>query len=143
MGQVILVGECISPSLFGEGVRCECPSRYRALEDERRKWETRESRLYARLEAVEEELRTTKTTACDAGDNEHLREQLRTLTSDLNGVQSLVESLATENSRLKEENERLDQENLSFRDQLTGLLRSEMGRDGRSKWKSCSTDDCR
>ena len=65
--------------------------RYRALEDERRKWETRESRLYERLEAVEEELWTTKTTVCDAGDDEHLREQLRTLTSDVNGVQSLVE----------------------------------------------------
>ena len=105
--------------------------RYRALEDERRKWETRESRLYERLGAVEEELRITKTSACDTGDNEHLREQLRTLTSDLNGVQSLVESLAAENSRLKEENERLDQENLSVRDQLTGLTRSQPNYDQR------------
>ena len=37
--------------------------RYRALEEARRNWEAREARLYARLEAVEEELRSSKTAA--------------------------------------------------------------------------------
>ena len=39
--------------------------------------------------------------------------------------------MAAENSQLKEENERLDQENLSVRDQLTGLTRSQPNYDQR------------
>lgn len=49
----------------------------------------------------------------DAEDNKHLREQQRALTSDLNAVQSLVENLTAENTRLVRENEMLDRENLS------------------------------
>ena len=97
--------------------------RYRALEDERRKWETRESRLYTRLEAVEEELRAVKAAAVNAEDNERLREQLRTLTSDLNAVQSLVGSLTAENGRLI-------RENLSVQERQDEL-RNPPGREGR------------
>ena len=98
--------------------------RYRTLDKERRKWETRESRVYARLEAVEEELRTSRAAAGDAEDNELLREQLRTLTSDLNSVQSLVESL-TAASWLVQENGALGRENLSVQRQRARLAGSQ------------------
>ena len=68
--------------------------RYRALEEARRNWETREARLYARLECVEEELRCTKT-ATNKAEDEHLRGQLGTLASELRSVQSLVQRLGT------------------------------------------------
>jgi chromosome segregation ATPase len=61
--------------------------RYRALEEARRNWEAREARLYARLEAVEEELRSSKTAAFGAEDSEHLRGQVKTLAS---AIQALV-----------------------------------------------------
>lgn len=64
----------------------------------------RHQNLHARLAAVEEELRATKAAAID---NERLtmREQLRTLTSDLIAIQSLVRTLTAEKSRLMRENE--------------------------------------
>jgi chromosome segregation ATPase len=65
--------------------------RYRALEEARRNWEAREARLYARLEAVEEELRSSKTAAFGAEDSEHLRGQVKTLAS---AIQALVHRLA-------------------------------------------------
>ena len=56
--------------------------RYPALEEARRNWEAREARLYARLEAVEEELRSSKTAAVGAEeDSEHLWGQFKTLAS--------------------------------------------------------------
>ena len=54
---------------------------------------------------MEGELRATKATAVNAEDNEHLEEQVRTLSGDVIDVQSLVESLTAENSRLTRENE--------------------------------------
>ena len=80
--------------------------------------------MYARLEAVEEELRTSRAAAGDAEDNELLREQLRTLTSDLNSVQSLVESL-TAASWLVQENGALGRENLSVQRQRARLAGSQ------------------
>ena len=59
--------------------------------EQRQKWETRfqkwETRLIARLEAVEEELGARGDSTSRAADNEHLKEQLRSLASDLQAVQ--------------------------------------------------------
>ena len=85
--------------------------RYRALDEQRQKWEARETRLIARLEAVEEELGALGDSTSRAADNEHLKEQLRSLASDLQAVQSLVSSLTEQNHELARENKRLDSEN--------------------------------
>ena len=85
--------------------------RYRALDEQRQKWEARETRLIARLEAVEEELGALGDSTSRAADNEHLKEQLRSLASDLQAVQSLVSSLTEQNHELARENKRLDLEN--------------------------------
>ena len=85
--------------------------RYRALDEQRQKWEARETRLIARLEAVEEELGALGDSTSRAADNEHLKEQLRSLASDLQAVQSLVSSLTEQNRELARENKRLDLEN--------------------------------
>ena len=53
--------------------------RYRAMEEERNKWEARESRLFTRLEAAEEELRITQVTAHRTEDNGQLQQQLGSL----------------------------------------------------------------
>ena len=82
--------------------------------------------MYARLEAVEEELRTSRATAVDAEDGERLREQLRTLTSDLNSMQFLVETLTAENSRLVQENGALGRESLSVQGQRARLTGSQL-----------------
>ena len=82
--------------------------RYRALDEQRQKWE---ARLIARLEAVEEELGALGDSTSRAADNEHLKEQLRSLASDLQAVQSLVSSLTEQNHELARENKRLDLEN--------------------------------
>ena len=103
--------------------------RYRALEEERRRHETRESRLYTRLEAVEEELRTTRATAADAGDDGPWREQVRILTSDLSTVRTLVGSLEAENSRLVQENERLNREDISVQQESAGLTTDQLTRE--------------
>ena len=85
--------------------------RYRALDEQCQKWEARETRLIARLEAVEEELGALGDSTSRAADNEHLKEQLRSLASDLQAVQSLVSSLTEQNRELARENKRLDLEN--------------------------------
>ena len=85
--------------------------RYRALDEQRQKWEARETRLIARLEAVEEELGALGDSTSRAADNEHLKEQLQSLASDLQAVQSLVSSLTEQNHELERENKRLDLEN--------------------------------
>ena len=103
--------------------------RYRALEEERRRHETLESRLYTRLEAVEEELRTTRATAADAGDDGHWREQVRILTSDLSTVRTLVGSIEAENSRLVQENERLSREDISVQQESAGLTTDQLTRE--------------
>ena len=84
---------------------------YRALDEQRQKWEARETRLITRLEAVEEELGALGDSTSRAADNEHLKEQLRSLASDLQAVQSLVSSLTEQNRELARENKRLDLEN--------------------------------
>ena len=84
---------------------------YCALDEQRQKWEARETRLIARLEAVEEELGALGDSTSRAADNEHLKEQLRSLASDLQAVQSLVSSLTEQNHELARENKRLDLEN--------------------------------
>ena len=85
--------------------------RYCALDEQRQKREARETRLIARLEAVEEELGALGDSTSRAADNEHLKEQLRSLASDLQAVQSLVSSLTEQNHELERENKRLDLEN--------------------------------
>ena len=85
--------------------------RYRALDEQRQKWEARETRLIARLEAVEEELGALGDSTSRAADNEHLKEQLRSLASDLQAVQSLVSSLTEQNRELAREKKWLDLEN--------------------------------
>ena len=81
---------------------------YCALDEQRQKWEARETRLIARLEAVEEELGALGDSTSRAADNEHLKEQLRSLASDLQAVQSLVSSLTEQNRELARENKRSD-----------------------------------
>ena len=107
--------------------------RYRALDEERRRYETRESRLHARLETVEEELRAAKATAANVRDNGHLMEQVQSVTSDLSTMQSLVDSLTAENSRLVRENETLGrgQGNLSVQEQCARLAGSRLDRERR------------
>ena len=80
--------------------------RYCALDEQRQKWEARETRLIARLEAVEEELGALGDSTSRAADNEHLKEQLRSLASYLQAVQSLVSSLTEQNHELERENKR-------------------------------------
>ena len=117
--------------------------RYRAQEEERQKWETRESRLFTRLEVVEEELRAVKEATADAEDNGRVSEQLRILTSELSAAQLLVSSLREENSHLVQENDRLGQENLMVQTQRPGLAREPGGamfRNGRGVWNPHSSD---
>ena len=64
--------------------------RYRSMEEERNKWEARESRLFTRLEAAEEELRVT---APGTEDNGQLQQQLGSLSRGLSSVRSLVSRL--------------------------------------------------
>ena len=103
--------------------------RFRALESERQKWEKRESRLYARLEAVEEELRTLGATAADERENEQLRERMSALKNNLGAMQELVETLRAENSRLLQENTERSEESLAARGRLTEVTRSQLGND--------------
>ena len=91
--------------------------RYRTLEEQRQKWETRELRLFTRLATVEEELRAARTAATDTT---RTSGQLSTLPSELNAVRSLGSSLTEENTRLRNENERLGRESLPVRSQGGG-----------------------
>ena len=80
--------------------------RYCSLEEVRRRWEVRESRLLASLEAAEEELQAKRATTVETGDYASLGDRVRTLTSALDASQSLVDSLTEENRRLARDNER-------------------------------------
>ena len=64
--------------------------RYRALESERLKWEARETRLFRRIETLEEELQTTRMAAADKDTDGQLRARLRGLTKE---ADNLVASL--------------------------------------------------
>jgi len=64
--------------------------RYRSLEEARRRWEARESRLLASLEAAEEELQAKRATTVEVEDYARLSNRVRTLTSDLDAAHSLV-----------------------------------------------------
>ena len=61
--------------------------RYRATEEERKRWEEREARLYRRLETVEEELRSRRGAAVYSENNERLRaEQLEEANSQVGSL---------------------------------------------------------
>ena len=90
--------------------------RYRALEEERRKWEDREWRLRDMLGKAEEELQTAKATTVDT---DHLGEQLQLMTSKL-------ESTDTLGSRLSEENEKLLHANHMYELRRESLTLSEL-----------------
>ena len=104
--------------------RCSELEHFHALESERWKWEKRQSRLYARLEAVEEELRMLGATAADVRENKQLREWMSTLRSNVSATEMLVESLRAENSCLLQENKKLSEESLVARGKLTELVHS-------------------
>ena len=73
--------------------------RYRALDEERRKWEEREKRLYGDLKGAEEELRAIKSsrrTSVTAVELAALEEQLRTLASQLESAEGRVSELTSE-----------------------------------------------
>jgi hypothetical protein len=96
--------------------------RYRALEQERRRWEARESRVVSSLEAAEEELRATRATsatAVEVGENARLRDKVGVLTDEVDTARSIIDSLTMENSRLAQENESLSRENLSVQRRQT------------------------
>ena len=72
-------------------------SRYRAVEEERLKWEARESRLFTQLTATREELQTARTATADTEEYRRTEEQLQRLTDELHAVESLVRSVTEEN----------------------------------------------
>ena len=76
---------------------------------EHRQWEAREARLLICLERAEEERQTARATAAEDGENTRLQSQVGALKAELETVQSVLNSLNAENSRLAQENERLNQ----------------------------------
>ena len=85
--------------------------RYRALEEECRKWEDREWCLQDRLGKAEEELQTAKATTVDT---DHLGEQLQLMTSKLESTDTLVSRLSEGNEKLLHENYELRRESLAL-----------------------------
>ena len=86
--------------------------RYCAAEEERRRWEARESRLYSWLEAVEEELKAAKT-ASDDGDSNCVRGQMQHLICPGNVSHSIQTGGNEENSQPCMPNPRITDESHS------------------------------
>ena len=90
-------------------------SLYRALEEERRKWEVREKRLCDNLAGMEEELRTARDTRCPSVDAstaaqlEAANEEIRVKTSQLESSAALIREMTKERDTLKQENLELDE----------------------------------
>ena len=91
-------------------------SHYRAVEEERRKWEVRKKRLFDSLAGLEEELRTAtavgrRTQSDDAAalaaQLEAAEEQVRAKTSHLQSSEVLRQELARERDALRRENQEL------------------------------------
>lgn len=99
-------------------------SRYRAVEEERLKWEVRESRLFTQLTATWEELQTARTATADTEEYRRTEEQLQRLTDELHAVESLVRSVMEENRQLVGENLRRNQEYRPAGEMRVGLAGS-------------------
>ena len=85
--------------------------RYCAVEEERRKWEERESRWCDKITGVEEELRAALRPNVNNDSLLELERLLESTTSKLRSTEAMLSGLSEENEQLKRENHTLIEQN--------------------------------